>query len=80
MPSITLKNIPDDLYEKLKDAARINHRSLNSEIIYCVERTLNTHKINVEEHLRVARQLRAKTAQHLLTDRQLDEAIDQGRP
>ena len=80
MPSITLKNIPDDLYEKLKDAARINHRSLNSEIIYCVERTLNTHKINVEEHLRVARQLRAKTTNHLLTDRQLDEAIDRGRP
>ena len=80
MPTITLKNIPDPLYEKLKESARIHHRSLNSEIIYCVERTLSTHKIDVDEHLRIARQLRAKTAKVTLTDRQLDEAIDRGRP
>ena len=80
MPTITLKNIPDPLYKKLKEAASLNHRSLNSEIIYCVERTLGTHKINVDEHLRIARQLRAKTANHLLTDRQLNKAIDNGRP
>ncbi|WP_319423544.1 FitA-like ribbon-helix-helix domain-containing protein [Pleurocapsa sp. FMAR1] len=80
MPSITLKNIPDSLYEKLKESASLHHRSLNSEIIYCVERTLNTHKIDVDEHLRIARQLRTKTTKHLLTDRQLDEAINRGRP
>lgn len=79
MPTITLKNIPDSLYEKLKESARIHHRSLNSEIIYCVERILNTHQIDVDEHLRIARQLRAKTTKHLLTDRQLNEAINRGR-
>jgi plasmid stability protein len=80
MPTVTLKNIPDSLYEKLKEAARVNHRSLNSEILYCVERTLNTHKINVEEHLRIARQLRAKTAKLPLTDEQIDRAKNRGRP
>ena len=80
MPTITLKNIPDPLYEKLKTAARLSHRSLNSEIIYCVERVLETHKIDVEEHLKLARQLRLATAGHFLTDEQFDEAKQQGRP
>lgn len=80
MPTITLKNIPDPLYEKLKESARINHRSLNSEIIYCVERTLNTYKIDVNEHLRIARQLRTKTAKYTLTDNQINEAKNLGRP
>jgi hypothetical protein len=80
MPTITLKNIPDALYEKIKEAARLQHRSLNSEIIYCIERSLNTHRIDVAEHLKVARQLRAKTAAHKLTDKQLNGAKNTGRP
>jgi antitoxin FitA len=67
------------LIGKLKEASRINHRSLNSEILYCVERTLNTHKIDVDEHLRIARQLRAKTAKYPLMDEQIDRAKAQGR-
>ncbi|MGB3294050.1 MAG: Arc family DNA-binding protein [Phormidesmis sp.] len=80
MPTITLKNIPDPLYEKLKAAARLSHRSLNSEIIYCVERVLETHKIDVKEHVGLAQQLRLATAGHLLTDEQLNEAKRQDRP
>ena len=80
MPTITLKNIPDPLYEKLKEAAHINHRSLNSEILYCVERTLNTYKIDVDEHIRIARQLRAKTAKYPISDEQINKAKIQGRP
>jgi len=49
MPTLTLKNIPDDLYTRLKNAAKIHHRSMNSEILYCVERTLTPHKIDVSE-------------------------------
>ena len=33
MPTITVKNIPSDIYEKLKKSAEISHRSINSEII-----------------------------------------------
>ena len=40
MPAITVKNIPDDLYENLKLAAQVNHRSINSEIIACLEKEL----------------------------------------
>jgi antitoxin FitA len=80
MPAITLKNIPDSLYTQLKTAASIHHRSLNSEILYCVERTLGTHKINVPEHIEMAKKLRAKTAQHYLTDQELNDLKNEGRP
>ena len=80
MPAITLKNIPDSLYLQLKTAASVNHRSLNSEILYCVERTLGTHKINVSEHIEMARKLRAKTAQQNLTDQELNDLKNEGRP
>ncbi len=80
MPAITLKNIPDSLYAQLKTAASVHHRSLNSEILYCVERTLGTHKINVSEHIEMARKLRAKTAQHNLTDQELNDFKNEGRP
>jgi len=80
MPAITLKNIPDELYTELKIAANIHRRSLNSEILYCVERTLGTHKINVSEHIEMARKLRARTAQYNLTDQELNEFKNEGRP
>ena len=80
MANITLKNIPGDLYVQLKVAAAAHHRSLNSEILYCVEQTLSTHKINVNEHLEVARRLRNKTAKIMLTDEILTAAKNDGRP
>ena len=80
MPALTIKNIPDDLYIRLKEAAQAHHRSMNSEILYCVERTLVPHKIDVSEHISVARKLREKTADHPLTDYELNVAKNEGRP
>ncbi len=79
MPAITLKNIPDSLYAQLKIAANVHHRSLNSEILYCVERTLGAHKINASEHIEVARKLRLKTAQYNITEQELNDAKNEGR-
>ncbi len=80
MPALTVKNIPDDLYSQLKQAAQAHRRSLNSEILYCVEKTIGTHKIDVSEHLAVARTLREKTAALPLTDDEIDAAKHEGRP
>ena len=38
MASITIKSLPPALHEGLKEAARRNHRSLQGEIIACLER------------------------------------------
>ena len=79
MPSLTIKNIPDDLYTRLKESAQAHHRSMNSEILYCVENTLGTHKINVSEHLAIARKLRLKTSSQTITDAKLTAAKSAGR-
>lgn len=37
MPTITLKGLPEALYERLKLQAAANRRSLNSEVLVCLE-------------------------------------------
>lgn len=80
MPTLTLKNIPDFLYIQLKEAAQAHRRSMNSEILYCVEQTLGTHKIDISEYLVIARDLREKTIHHPLTDKLINDAKNEGRP
>lgn len=80
MPALTIKNIPDDLYTRLKEAAQAHRRSLNSEVLYCVEQVLQPYRIDVSDHLDAARKLREKTAAYKLTDEQLDAAKNAGRP
>ena len=52
MPTtLTLKNIPDDVYERLKLAAEMHRRSLNSEAIVCLETVLVPTRISPGERL-----------------------------
>lgn len=80
MATITVKNIPDDLYERLKLAAKANHRSINGEIIACIERSVGAQPLNIEEYLEQARVLRELTASYVITEQELREAKIEGRP
>ena len=40
MASLTLKNIPDDLLDKLRDEARKQHRSLNKQALLMLSTSL----------------------------------------
>jgi plasmid stability protein len=80
MPALTIKNIPENLYTRLKESAQAHHRSMNSEILYCVERTLGSHKIDASEQIAIARVLRAKTTEHPLTDSDLLAFKNDDRP
>jgi antitoxin FitA len=80
MPTITVKNIPQDLYELLKQSAAANRRSINSEIITCIERTVRGRKVDPETLLDRARRLRRKTDDHPITDNELRTAKETGRP
>lgn len=80
MPTITLKNIPDDIYLRLKESAEAHHRSLNSEVIACLERTLLPTRVAPRERIDRARQLRQKLAAEAFTAAEIDSAIGQGRP
>lgn len=79
MPTLTIKNIPDILYEQLNRQAEANHRSINNEVIVRLEKTLGCRKANVEEILEEARRLRELTANHPISERELDEAKRSGR-
>lgn len=60
MPTtLTLKNIPDEVYEQLKLSAEAHRRSMNSEAIVCLEAALLTKSVAPAERLARARALRA---------------------
>lgn len=79
MPNITIKNIPEPIYKKLKQQAEAQHRSMNSEIIACLERSVEPKRVSSDEILRQARLMRRKVKARLSAD-EIQDAIDQGRP
>ena len=80
MPAITVKNIPPDLYERLKESAAANRRSLNSEIIACIEQAVASRPVDPEAIILRARMLREKTRTYRLSDADFDQAKHAGRP
>ena len=80
MPTtITLKNVPDAVYEQLKVAAQIHHRSLNSEVIACLETVLLPVKKAPLERLARARILRAPLEYKGITAADMADFKAQGR-
>jgi plasmid stability protein len=80
MATITVKNIPDELYEDLKQSAGVNRRSINREVIACIERVVRGQRSDPEVVLARARELRELTRRHPITDAKLTKAKGAGRP
>ena len=80
MPTVTVKNIPADLYERLKQSAQAHRRSINSEIIVCIERAVSPQRVDPEQVIVRARQLREATTAHRITDEEMNAAKADGRP
>ncbi|HZZ93246.1 MAG TPA: Arc family DNA-binding protein [Usitatibacter sp.] len=77
MATLTLKNIPDELHARLKESAKRNRRSLNSEILMRLESGFTAPIVDVREH---ARRLKAFTdAQSFVEHAQVDRFKRQGR-
>lgn len=80
MPTtITLKNIPDEVYERLKASAEAHRRSLNSEAIVCLETVLVAGHVPALERLARARALRSRAAAKPLKAREIDAMKREGR-
>ncbi|MEK8088155.1 FitA-like ribbon-helix-helix domain-containing protein [Thermithiobacillus plumbiphilus] len=77
--TLTLKNIPDELYCRLKIAAEMHRRSLNSEAIVCLENVLTPTRIAASERLARARQLRAELSAGQFQAQDIDSLKRQGR-
>ena len=81
MPTtLTLKNIPDAVYDRLKLAAKMHRRSLNSEAIVCLESVLLPTRMLPSERIARARELRAALPPAKFLARDIDAAKREGRP
>lgn len=80
MPTtLTLKNIPDEVYERLKASAQTHRRSLNSEAIVCLESVLIPGRVATSERLARARALRAALPRAKFRARDIDAYKHEGR-
>ena len=79
--NVTIKNMPPKLYEKLKGRAAAHRRSMNSEVIGCLEEALIRQREGTEELLKKLAELRNRvSAAPPLTDEFLLKAKEEGRP
>ncbi len=77
--TLTLKNIPNEVYDRLKAAAERHRRSLNSEAIICLESVLLPGRMDPGERLARARTLRAALPTDGFTARDIDTLKREGR-
>lgn len=80
MPTLTIKGIPNSLYNHLKRRAALHRRSLNSEIIVCLEQASTLAAIDPGTWLAGAERLRNRLALSPLTESRLRRAKAVGRP
>lgn len=80
MPTtLTLKNIPDAVYGRLKLSAQTHRRSMNSEAIVCLEAALLPTRIAPAERLQRARALRVALPEGKFRARDIDVMKREGR-
>jgi plasmid stability protein len=79
MTTVTVKNIPDALYEQVKQAALLHRRSINREIIVCIEQAVGGGPIDLETTLARAQELRERTLAYPIDDDTFTEAKTVGR-
>ena len=79
MANITIKGIPEDLYTLLKRRAGENRRSINREILVCLEQALSSRRMDPAELLARADAVRERVRMEPWTADELRRARDAGR-
>lgn len=77
--SITIRDIPDEVYEKLKRQAELHQRSINSEVIFYLKQMVRSHRPEPDQVIARAKRLK-REAKGSLTMQEIRDAIDLGRP
>jgi plasmid stability protein len=80
MATLTIKNIPESLLKRLKDQAAGHRRSLNHEVISCLDQVARSMPLDPDTLLARARAIRRSPRSVRLTDRTLNEFKAAGRP
>ncbi|MFQ5656549.1 MAG: plasmid stability protein [Candidatus Methylomirabilales bacterium] len=79
MATLTIKNIPDALVRRLKAQATLHRRSLNHEVIACLETATQAVPVDPEALLARVRALRRAPTRFRVTDRALTKLKTAGR-
>jgi plasmid stability protein len=79
MATITVKNIPDGLYRRLKAAAARNRRSINGEIISRIEDSLRSRRVTTDQLLARVRRLQASYGGRLVPIEDIEAVRREGR-
>jgi len=77
--TLTLKNIPDEVYDRLKRSAKQHRRSMNSEAIVCLEAVLLPSKLTPAERLARVHALRGTLPPGRFRARDIDAMKREGR-
>jgi hypothetical protein len=77
--TITLKGIPENVYDQLKSSAEANRRSINSEAIACLETVLLPRKTNALAHLEKAKSIRDSLTPGQFNPEDIDQFKKSGR-
>jgi len=78
MATLTLRNVPDELYESLKADAKRNRRSLNQEAIARLQHAVAGPRTS-EEMFAIIRRAHERAPGLSLTPEEIDAAINEGR-
>jgi plasmid stability protein len=78
MANVTIKNMPDELYKIVKELAKSHQRSLNSELIYRLKKSVGSERTDPEKLRAQAREIREKLKVTFSTE-EIDRAINEGR-
>ncbi|HYS18403.1 MAG TPA: hypothetical protein VET45_15875 [Candidatus Binatia bacterium] len=80
MANLTIKNVPAPVVRRLKARAALHRRSLNLEVIACLETLVRATPVDTELLLARVREIRRTPARSRLTDRSLARLKAAGRP
>lgn len=79
MTNLSLKNVPDELYQRLRARAHDHRRSLNSEILFTLEQATKSVTIAPAEFLERVASIQVRIKGPPLTDKFIRSAKADGR-
>ena len=79
MATLTIKNLPEDVYAALGNLAKRHRRSINSEMIIQLEKVVANPEPDNERRLERIRRFRDSLPDVWVTDEFLDFAKNEGR-
>lgn len=79
MATLTIRNIPEKLYQRLKESATQHRRSIGSEAISCLGKVLMATRVDPKEFLAEVDAMRKRMPHLNLTEEFLRAAKNEGR-